>query len=105
MNYYPPFPIPELTVGVGRHSDFGTIILCIFTNIIKLGEGLLKEPEDVGVDKEQILYTATRDGWIKRLRRNNGKWENWKHIDSHTLLVIATAKEGGLIVCDTSKVK
>ncbi|KAL5174038.1 Feruloyl CoA ortho-hydroxylase 1 [Glycine soja] len=88
MNYYPPFPIPELTVGVGRHSDFGTIILCIFTvkeigivykmgrNIIKLGEGLLKEPEDVGVDKEQILYTATRDGWIKRLRRNNGKWEN-----------------------------
>ncbi|KAG4990761.1 hypothetical protein AAZX31_09G068000 [Glycine max] len=72
-------------------------------NIIKLGEGLLKEPEDVVVDKEGTLYTATRDGWIKRLRRNNGKWENWKHIDSHTLLGIATAKEGGLIVCDTSK--
>jgi len=25
MNYYPPFPNPELTVGVGRHSDLGTI--------------------------------------------------------------------------------
>ncbi|KAG4921420.1 hypothetical protein JHK82_050393 [Glycine max] len=71
MNHYPPFPNPELTVGVGRHSDFETITLCIYTvkeigivckmgcNIIKLGEGLLKEPEDVGVDKERTLYTAT----------------------------------------------
>ncbi|KAK7304006.1 hypothetical protein RJT34_14984 [Clitoria ternatea] len=71
-------------------------------NIIKLGEGLLEEPEDVCVDKEGTLYTATRDGWIKRLPRN-GIWENWKHIDSHTLLGITTAKHGGLIVCDTAK--
>ncbi|XP_061362520.1 protein STRICTOSIDINE SYNTHASE-LIKE 4-like isoform X2 [Gastrolobium bilobum] len=71
-------------------------------NVIKLGEGLLKQPEDVCVDKEGTLYAVTRDGWIKRLRRN-GNWENWKHIDSHTLLGITTAKEGGLIVCDTAK--
>ena len=31
MNHYPPFPNPELTVGVGRHSDFETITLCIYT--------------------------------------------------------------------------
>ncbi|RDY08432.1 Protein STRICTOSIDINE SYNTHASE-LIKE 4 [Mucuna pruriens] len=71
-------------------------------NIIKLGEGFLNEPEDVCVDKEGTLYTATRDGWIKRCRRN-GNWENWKHIDSYTLLGITTAKKGGLIVCDSTK--
>ncbi|OIV98359.1 hypothetical protein TanjilG_16686 [Lupinus angustifolius] len=70
-------------------------------NVIKLGEGELKDPEDVCVDKEGTLYTATRDGWIKRLPRN-GNWENWKHIDSHTLLGITTTK-GGIIVCDTIK--
>ncbi|KAK7281308.1 hypothetical protein RIF29_09167 [Crotalaria pallida] len=73
----------------------------ILQNVIKLGEGLLKDPEDVCVDKEGTLYTATRDGWIKRLRRN-GNWENWKHIDSDTLLGITPTK-GGLIVCDAEK--
>ncbi|KAI5445605.1 protein STRICTOSIDINE SYNTHASE-LIKE 4 [Lathyrus oleraceus] len=70
-------------------------------NLIKLGEGFLKQPEDVCVDKDGILYTATRDGWIKRLVRN-GNWENWKHIDSSSLLGITTAKDGGLIVCDAT---
>ncbi|KAG4998851.1 hypothetical protein JHK87_019923 [Glycine soja] len=69
-----------LTVQILYFSPIDPVLLDIkpvtLQNIIKLGEGLLKEPEDVGVDKEQILYTATRDGWIKRLRRNNGKWEN-----------------------------
>ncbi|KAK7411861.1 hypothetical protein VNO78_03304 [Psophocarpus tetragonolobus] len=71
-------------------------------NIIKLGEGLLKNPEDVCVDKEGTLYAVSRDGWIKKLL-SNGNWENWKYIDSLTLLGVAPAKEGGLIVCDTSK--
>lgn len=64
----------------------------------------MKDPEDVCVDKEGTLYAVSRDGWIKRLHRN-GNWENWKHIESYTLLGITTAREGGLIVCDTSKVK
>lgn len=71
-------------------------------DIIKLGEGLVKEPEDVSVDKEGTLYAVTRDGWIKRLRRN-GNWEDWKHIDSNTLLGFTTAKDGGLIICDTDE--
>ncbi|KAK7401652.1 hypothetical protein VNO78_13298 [Psophocarpus tetragonolobus] len=29
MNYYPPCPNPELTVGVGRHSDVGTITVLL----------------------------------------------------------------------------
>ncbi|KAJ7979233.1 Strictosidine synthase [Quillaja saponaria] len=69
--------------------------------VIKLGEGLLKDPEDVCVDKEGTLYTATRDGWIRRLQRN-GNWENWNMINSHTLLGITTT-QGGLIVCDSEQ--
>ncbi|XVF35147.1 hypothetical protein REPUB_Repub18cG0120100 [Reevesia pubescens] len=69
--------------------------------VTKLGEGLLK-PEDVAVDENGTLYTATRDGWIRRLHRN-GSWENWKKLDSETLLGITTAKDGGLIVCDCEK--
>lgn len=86
---------------------FNTLLCCICCfpsqNVSKLGEGLLKQPEDVCFDEEGTLYTATRDGWIKRLRRN-GNWENWKHIDSHALLGITAAKDGGLIVCDANKV-
>ena len=29
MNYYPACPNPELTVGVGRHSDMGTITVLL----------------------------------------------------------------------------
>ncbi|KAK7328801.1 hypothetical protein VNO77_22924 [Canavalia gladiata] len=86
-----------LTVQIFYFSPIDPLVLDIepassiknnkLQNIIKLGEGILKEPEDVCVDKEGIVYTATRDGWIKRLRRN-GNWENWKHIESETLLGI-----------------
>ncbi|XP_027333217.1 adipocyte plasma membrane-associated protein-like [Abrus precatorius] len=101
-----------LTVQVFYFSPIDPIVLHIkpatltknnkLQNIIKIGEGFLKDPEDVCVDKEGILYTATRDGWIKRLRKNEN-WENWKHIDSDALLGITTAKDGGLIVCDAAK--
>ncbi|PSS02034.1 Protein STRICTOSIDINE SYNTHASE-LIKE 4 like [Actinidia chinensis var. chinensis] len=70
--------------------------------VIKLGEGFLEYPEDVCVDKNGILYTATRDGWIKRLHRN-GSWENWRKIDSNALLGITITKAGSLIVCDGEK--
>ncbi|OMO91814.1 Six-bladed beta-propeller, TolB-like protein [Corchorus olitorius] len=70
--------------------------------VTKLGEGLLKAPEDIAVDENGILYTATRDGWIRRLHRN-GSWENWKNLQSQGLLGISTAKGGGLFVCDSDK--
>lgn len=70
--------------------------------VIKLGEGLLDKPEDVCVDKNGILYTATRDGWIKRFHRN-GSWEDWRRIQSDALLGLKITKEGSVIVCDAEK--
>lgn len=60
-------------------------------------------PEDVCVDKMGILYTATRDGWIKRMH-TNGSWENWKMFNTHTILGITITAANDLIVCDTEKV-
>ncbi|CAI9100744.1 OLC1v1037908C1 [Oldenlandia corymbosa var. corymbosa] len=70
--------------------------------VTKLGEGLLVKPEDVAIDKSGILYTATRDGWVKRLH-NNGSWENWKFIGGESLLGITTSRNGGIIACDADK--
>ncbi|KAF5748417.1 protein YLS2 [Tripterygium wilfordii] len=74
----------------------------LLQGVTKLGEGFLKRPEDVWVDKEGVLYTATGDGWIKRLHKN-GSWEEWKKIDSSSILGITSSKDGGLIVCDVEK--
>ncbi|KAK6131779.1 hypothetical protein DH2020_034475 [Rehmannia glutinosa] len=70
--------------------------------VIKLGEGLLKQPEDVAIDKMGVVYTATRDGYIKRLHKN-GTWENWWQIESDGLLGLTTTAAGDLIVCDANK--
>lgn len=73
--------------------------------MIKLGEGVVNYPEDVAVDRNGVVYTAARDGWIMRLQ-NNGTWENWKLIRSQTLLgMTATKEKNNLIVCDSDKVR
>ena len=71
--------------------------------VTKLGEGL-KDPEDICFDKEGTLYTATRDGWIKRMYRN-GSWEDWKMTNSQTLLGITITRKGDLIACDSEEVR
>ncbi|KAK1420654.1 hypothetical protein QVD17_22422 [Tagetes erecta] len=71
--------------------------------VIKLGEGILNKPEGLCVDQKGMLYTATRDGWIKRLH-TNGTWENWKKIHNrHTLLGLTITRTGDLIVCDAEE--
>ena len=100
--YLLPFDLFLLNYHINLTS-VNTSIWFQYQRVIKLGEGFLKDPEDVCVDKEGTIYTATRDGWIKRLHRN-GSWENWKMTNSHTLLGITITKEGGLIVCDSEKV-
>ncbi|XP_049387830.1 uncharacterized protein LOC125852145 [Solanum stenotomum] len=70
--------------------------------VSKLGEGFLDRPEDVAVDKMGIVYTATRDGWIKR-RHRNGTWESWKYIGRDTLLGLKVSSSGHIIVCDAQE--
>ncbi|XP_054805496.1 protein STRICTOSIDINE SYNTHASE-LIKE 4-like [Prosopis cineraria] len=70
--------------------------------VVKLGEGIVKHPEDVCVDKHGTLYTASRDGWILRLHPN-GSWDHWKNTHSHTMLGITVTTQGDVIVCDSDK--
>ncbi|XP_021858813.1 protein STRICTOSIDINE SYNTHASE-LIKE 4 [Spinacia oleracea] len=69
--------------------------------VTKIGEGLVKDPEDVCVDKHGTLYTASRDGWIKRLHKNGSLLESWKWVNSTTLLGMTALDQGGIVVCDT----
>ncbi|CAI9776689.1 unnamed protein product [Fraxinus pennsylvanica] len=54
MNFYPACPNPELTVGVGRHSDLGTI-----TVLLQDGIGGLY------VKAEENIDTAKKAEWIE----------------------------------------
>ncbi|KAK5844220.1 scopoletin 8-hydroxylase-like [Gossypium arboreum] len=49
MNFYPTCPNPELTVGVGRHSDMGTLTILLQDGI---GGLYVKVPEDVDMEKK-----------------------------------------------------
>jgi len=52
MNYYPACPNPDLTLGVGRHSDIGTITVLLQDGI----GGLYVKVEDANdVGKEEWL--------------------------------------------------
>ncbi|RDX61844.1 Feruloyl CoA ortho-hydroxylase 1 [Mucuna pruriens] len=48
MNYYPACPNPELTVGVGRHSDMGTITVLLQDGIGGLYVKVEEENDDAG---------------------------------------------------------
>ena len=49
MNFYPTCPSPELTVGVGRHSDMGTLTILLQDGI---GGLYVKVPENVDMEKK-----------------------------------------------------
>lgn len=53
MNFYPTCPNPELTIGVGRHSDMG-----ILTVLLQDGIGGLY------VKVEEDKKTGTKEEWI-----------------------------------------
>ncbi|TKY49387.1 Feruloyl CoA ortho-hydroxylase 1 [Spatholobus suberectus] len=59
MNYYPPCPNPELTVGVGRHSDLGTITVSLQDGI---GGLYVKMEEDNAAGKGQWLEIPSIPG-------------------------------------------
>ena len=49
MNYYPTCPNPDLTVGVGRHSDMGTLTVLLQDGI---GGLYVKIEEDIDLGKK-----------------------------------------------------
>ncbi|XP_038998579.1 scopoletin 8-hydroxylase-like [Hibiscus syriacus] len=49
MNFYPTCPNPELTVGVGRHSDMSTLTILLQDGI---GGLYVRVPEDVDMEKK-----------------------------------------------------
>lgn len=63
----------------------------------KLGTGVLDRPEDTAVDSRGLIYTATHDGWIKRMHLN-GSWEDWKMVGFAPLGLTVT-KSGDVLVC------
>ncbi|XP_042437930.1 adipocyte plasma membrane-associated protein-like [Zingiber officinale] len=71
----------------------------------KLGEGKLQGPEDVYVDGDGTLYTATRDGWIKRMLSNGSGFEEWMLAGGGGLLGLALATDDPdrVLVCDAYK--
>nr|ADE77910.1 unknown [Picea sitchensis] len=63
----------------------------------KLGEGFLDRPEDTAVDSRGLIYTATQDGWVKRMHLN-GSWENWKMVGLASI-GLTVSKSGDVLVC------
>jgi hypothetical protein len=80
-------------------------LVYLIKGLEKLGEGLLREPEDVYVDAADggTVYTATRDGWLQRMRPNES-WEQWRFVGGTGLLGIAPSADGSMLVCDADKV-
>ncbi|XP_052162714.1 protein STRICTOSIDINE SYNTHASE-LIKE 4-like isoform X3 [Oryza glaberrima] len=75
----------------------------LLQNLEKLGEGMLRAPEDVYVDNAGgEVFTATRDGWVRRMRAN-GSWERWGLVGGTGLLGVAPSADGAMLVCDADK--
>ncbi|KAI9116333.1 hypothetical protein K1719_012500 [Acacia pycnantha] len=58
MNYYPECPNPELTVGVGRHSDMGTLTILLQDDI---GGLYVKLEQDI----KYKYASASKGDWIE----------------------------------------
>lgn len=65
MNFYPNCPNPDLTVGVGRHSDMGTLTILLQDGIGGLHVKLEEEEENsksAGNKKQEWVEIPPLDG-------------------------------------------
>lgn len=64
MNFYPKCPNPDLTVGVGRHSDMGTLTILLQDGIGGLHVKLEQEEESksAGNKKQEWIEIPPVDG-------------------------------------------
>jgi len=76
--------------GPFAHND-------VLQSVEKLGEGVLDRPEDTAVDNRGLIYTASHDGWIKRMHLN-GSWEAWKMVGVGAL-GLTVSRSGDVLVC------
>ncbi|KAJ0987494.1 hypothetical protein J5N97_005850 [Dioscorea zingiberensis] len=93
-------------LGITQSMDGDLLVCDAHKRVEKLGEGKLVGPEDICVGKldldGSLLYTVSRDGWIKRMH-SNGTLEDWKMIGGDGLLGITQSMDGDLLVCDAHK--
>ncbi|XP_047332515.1 scopoletin 8-hydroxylase-like [Impatiens glandulifera] len=80
MNYYPACPNPELTVGVGRHSDMGTITVLLQDGIgglyVKL-EGNTNEDEWIAIPPIDGALVINIGDCLQIL--SNGRYKSAEH--------------------------
>uniref|UniRef100_A0A0E0I3L0 Strictosidine synthase conserved region domain-containing protein n=1 Tax=Oryza nivara TaxID=4536 RepID=A0A0E0I3L0_ORYNI len=94
-----PPPARPAAAGAGDRVPPNNLL----QNLEKLGEGMLRAPEDVYVDNAGgEVFTATRDGWVRRMRAN-GSWERWGLVGGTGLLGVAPSADGAMLVCDADK--
>ncbi|CAL9126074.1 unnamed protein product [Musa textilis] len=90
-----PLPLPVSPFTVTPNN--------LLQRVERLGEGRLEGPEDVYVDGDGTLYTAARDGWIKRMHAANGSWEDWRLVGGSSLLGLTLSVSGDVLICDADK--
>ncbi|KAL6206058.1 hypothetical protein ACLB2K_023309 [Fragaria x ananassa] len=77
MNYYPTCPNPELTVGVGRHSDMGTLTVLLQDGI---GGLYVKVEEDMNAAGLRSLLSL--ELWLQHINIriiSNGRYKSAEH--------------------------
>ncbi|XP_047331270.1 scopoletin 8-hydroxylase-like [Impatiens glandulifera] len=81
MNFYPACPNPELTVGVGRHSDMGTLTVLLQDGIgglyVNLGEGNHNEKRWVEVPPVDGALVINVGDVLEIL--SNGRYKSAEH--------------------------
>ncbi|TXG71208.1 hypothetical protein EZV62_006143 [Acer yangbiense] len=84
MNFYPTCPNPELTIGVGRHSDMGALTVLVQDGIGGLYVKLEEDIEDVGKKGEWMEIPPIQGALVINIGDtlqiiSNGKYKSAEH--------------------------
>ncbi|KAK2654226.1 hypothetical protein Ddye_014082 [Dipteronia dyeriana] len=84
MNFYPTCPNPELTIGVGRHSDMGALTVLVQDGIGGLYMKLEEDIEDVGKKGEWMEIPPIQGALVINIGDtlqiiSNGKYKSAEH--------------------------
>ncbi|PPS11226.1 hypothetical protein GOBAR_AA09421 [Gossypium barbadense] len=101
MNFYPTCPNPELTVGVGRHSDMGTLTILLQDGI---GGLYVKVPEDVDMEKkgEWVEIPPIPDALVINVGDMLQIWSNGRYKSAEHRVRTTSTKSRVLIPIFTS---